>query len=558
MKYFHLLTEKDIQTICQVYPYKEMIQGFKKNPRAFNDIARGYRPQAISEDRGHKLLYENSNSKLVTNMIDGLLDRWISGVRQQIEELIKAGDTESEAYIKAFQTSILPNFVELYFRLTENPVSKEYASVLSAAISIVALEKQRNSHLASTLSISPEALEKERKKYRTEIREKDSANKKKSKEIGILKAKIADLSATIETLQGELECQIIRIKQFEQTEVIQRKELHDAISVNTTLDAELKRLKAELREAQVTIDTAKKRESGQQAIIDTLQSKLSEIQKVAEDLDAKIYRESDNLLCPVDIDEFSEYLGYNLSSIGVDSSTDEYFLLVDFLGDILFQDKPIICNRIAGIALAKCVSNTLCGSQEIKVLSYTSEVTSNDILNYLRLETRICVLDGFLGNYNEMELISILRSIKGRIIFITFNYERTMAYLPQEILLYFNYVNVSRIKGFFSEAIIDEDASVIPEEWTSVAHKSVNGRAERLCNEIMKQLGFGADVIMLLSQRMISEEKLVQYLAFSILPYSSEALDCRPYEVSDRLQKYAGEQGKCKQKSLLLGWFGNE
>lgn len=310
MKYFHLLTEKDIQTICQVYPYKEMIQGFKKNPRAFNDIARGYRPQAISEDRGHKLLYENSNSKLVTNMIDGLLDRWISGVRQQIEELIKAGDTESEAYIKAFQTSILPNFVELYFRLTENPVSKEYASVLSAAISIVALEKQRNSHLASTLSISPEALEKERKKYRTEIREKDSENKKKSKEIGILKAKIADLSATIETLQGELECQIIRIKQFEQTEVIQRKELHDAISVNTTLDAELKRLKAELREAQVTIDTAKKRESGQQATIDTLQSKLSEIQKVAEDLDAKIYRESDNLLCPVDIDEFSEYLGY--------------------------------------------------------------------------------------------------------------------------------------------------------------------------------------------------------------------------------------------------------
>ena len=179
-------------------------------------------------------------------------------------------------------------------------------------------------------------------------------------------------------------------------------------------------------------------------------------------------------------------------------------------------------------------------------------------MNYLRLETRICVLDGFLGNYNEMELISILRSIKGRIIFITFNYERTMAYLPQEILLYFNYVNVSRIKGFFSEAIIDEDASVIPEEWTSVAHKSVNGRAERLCNEIMKQLGFGADVTMLLSQRMISEEKLVQYLAFSILPYSSEALDCRPYEVSDRLQKYAGEQGKCKQKSLLLGWFGNE
>ena len=36
MKYFHLLTEKDIQTICQVYPYKEMIQGFKKVSVKYN------------------------------------------------------------------------------------------------------------------------------------------------------------------------------------------------------------------------------------------------------------------------------------------------------------------------------------------------------------------------------------------------------------------------------------------------------------------------------------------------------------------------------------------
>lgn len=558
MKYFQLLTEKDIQTICQIYPYKEMIQGFKKNPRAFNEMARGYRPQAIPEDRGRKLLYENSHSKLVTNMIDGLLDRWISGVSQGIEERVKAGDTENEAYIKAFQTSILPNSVELYFRLTGDSVSEEYVSMLSAAISVVALEKQKNSDLVLTSTISPDDIEQERKKYRIEIREKDSENKKKSKEIGSLKTKIAELSAAIETLQGEAEHQISRIKQFEQAEVILRKELCDAISESNILNAELRKLKNELQEARATIDAVKERESVQQVTIDMLQGELSDIKKAAADLDEKIYCESDSLLCPVDMDEFSEYLGYNLSSIGVDNSTDEYFLLADFLGDILFQNKPIICNRIAGIALAKCVSNTLCGSHEVKILPYTSEVTSNNILNYLRSESRICVLDGFLGNYNEMELISLLKSIKDRIIFITLNYERTMAYLPQEILLYFNYINVSRIKGFFSETVIDEDASVIPEEWASVAHKSVNGRAERLCNEIMKQLGFGTDITMLISQRMISEEKLVQYLAFSLLPYSSEALDCRPYEVSDRLQKYAGEQGKCKQKSLLLGWFGNE
>ena len=226
-----------------------------------------------------------------------------------------------------------------------------------------------------------------------------------------------------------------------------------------------------------------------------------------------MYCKTDDLLCPVDMDEFSEYLRYNLSSIGVDSNTDGYFLLEDFLGDILFQNRPIICNRMSGIALAKCVSNTLCGSHEIKILPYTSEITSNDILNYLKLENRIFVLDGFLGNFNELELISLLSSIKGRIIFITLGYERTMAYLPQEILLYFNYLNINRIKGFFSETVINEDSSVISEEWVSAIQKCVNVRAERLCSEIMKQLGFDADITMRISQRMTSEEKLSQKIA---------------------------------------------
>ena len=558
MKYFQLLTETDIQTICRVYPYKEMIQGFKKNPRAFNDIARGYRPQAIPEDRGRKLLSENCHSKLVTNMIDGLLDKWISGVSQRIEERVKAGDTENEAYIKAFQTSILLDSVELYFRLTGKSVSEEYVSVLSAAISVVALERQKNSYTVSAPPISRDDLEQERKKHRIEVKAKDSENKKKAKEIEILSSKIAELVARIETLQEESELQISQIKQFEQSEVIHRKELSDAILANNILGAELRKQKAKLQEAQATIDAVKEREYAQQSTIEMLQDELTDIQKASADMEAKIYNESGELLSPVDMDEFTEYLGYNLSSIGVENSTDEYFLLAGFLSDILFQNKPIICNRTTGIALAKCVSNTLCGSHKIQILPYTPEVTSNDILNYLKAEKRICVLDGFLGNFNEMELIPLLSSIKGRIIFVTLDYERTMAYLPQEILLYFNYLNINRIKGFFSETTIDEDSSVIPEKWTSAVRKSINGRAERLCNEIMKQLGFGPDITMLISQRMTSEEKLGQYLAFSILPYSSEAFDCRPYETSDRLQKYAGEQGKCKQKSLLLGWFGNE
>ena len=512
MNYFQLLTKEDIQTVCRSFPHKEMIQGFKKNPKAFNEMAKGYRPQSISEDRGRKLLLENSHTKLVTNMIEEFLKRWSSDISQRIEEYTNAGNSEIESHLKAFQDTIFPDGIELYFRLIEKPISAEYASLLTSAVSVLASERKKMSNIVSAPQVKVGDLEQERKDHKIEIRAKDSEIKKKDKAIEGLNTEIANLSTMLETLQGDLSRQIERIQELEESQNAQKKELEDAISTAHTFEVTVNRQKAELQEA----------------------------------------------LSAVDIDEFSEYLGYNLKSIGVNGSTDEYNLLTEYLCDILFQNKPIMCNRVSGMALARCVSNALCGTKSIKILPYSSEITSKDILYYLNSEERILVLDGFLGNFNEMELIPIATGIRGKIIFMTLEYERTIAYLPKEVLLYFNYLNVSRIKDFFSEKPIDEDATEIMEQWIPKESKAANRNVERLCTEIMKQLGFGNDISLHIAQRMVSEEKLAQYLAFSILPYSCEALDYRPYETSERLQKYAGEQGKCRYKSLLLGWFGNE
>lgn len=558
MNYFQLLTKEDIQTVCRSFPHKEMIQGFKKNPKAFNEMAKGYRPQSISEDRGRKLLLENSHTKLVTNMIEEFLKRWSSDISQRIEEYTNAGNSEIESHLKAFQDTIFPDGIELYFRLIEKPISAEYASLLTSAVSVLASERKKMSNIVSAPQVKVGDLEQERKDHKIEIRAKDSEIKKRDKAIEGLNTEIANLSTMLETLQGDLSRQIERIQELEESQNAQKKELEDAISTAHTFEVTVNRQKTELQEALSAVDAGKKREADQQVAIDSLQEKLSNIENALAEMREKPYQESDQLLYPTDIDEFSEYLGYNLKSIGVNGSTDEYNLLTEYLCDILFQNKPIMCNHVSGMALARCVSNALCGTKSIKILPYSSEITSKDILYYLNSEERILVLDGFLGNFNEMELIPIATGIRGKIIFMTLEYERTIAYLPKEVLLYFNYLNVSRIKDFFSEKPIDEDATEIMEQWIPKESKAANRNVERLCTEIMKQLGFGNDISLHIAQRMVSEEKLAQYLAFSILPYSCEALDYRPYETSERLQKYAGEQGKCRYKSLLLGWFGNE
>ena len=180
-------------------------------------------------------------------------------------------------------------------------------------------------------------------------------------------------------------------------------ELEDAISTAHTFEVTVNRQKGELQEALSAVDAGKKREADQQVAIDSLQEKLSNIENALAEMREKPYQESDQLLYPTDIDEFSEYLGYNLKSIGVNGSTDEYNLLTEYLCDILFQNKPIMCNHVSGMALARCVSNALCGTKSIKILPYSSEITSKDILYYLNSEERSLVMDGLQGNYNEME-----------------------------------------------------------------------------------------------------------------------------------------------------------
>ena len=81
--------------------------------------------------------------------------------------------------------------------------------------------------------------------------------------------------------------------------------MEDAISTAHTFEVTVNRQKAELQEALSAVDAGKKREADQQVAIDSLQEKLSNIENALAEMREKPYQESDQLLYPTDIDEFS-------------------------------------------------------------------------------------------------------------------------------------------------------------------------------------------------------------------------------------------------------------
>lgn len=558
MKYYHLLTEEEIQTVCQLYPYREMIEGFKKFSKAFTDIST-FRPQKISEEKGHKLMSDNSQSRLVKMMVDSLIDSWIEFISKKTEKYVSDGDTEVAAQIKAFQCSLLPGCEALYFKLIGKSVSEEYINVLNNAVSVLRCEKEKSIPSEPIVqSTETGTFEQERKEFKLVIKDKDIEIKKKQKEIDMLANEILELESTVE--KNAKECEHLKKQYVQETanSTMLKNANRNLLDQKAHFEAELALTTLSLQSAQARTVILEQHEAVQAAEIDALKQQLENMQKESHALELLLHTEKAEVLYPVDMDEFEEYLGYNLNSVGISDKNEEGSLLVGFLCEILFQGKPIMCRRSTGLTMAQCVSNTICGTSEVPILSYSPDITSKDIQKYLQSKQAVCILDGFLGNFNEQGLIPLLKSASGKIVFTTFDYEHTIAYLPHEILEYFNYLNINRLNEFNAGASPDEDGSIIKLEWMKTSYTAPNKRYEHISSEIMYQLGFGTSESVCFSRKMASERTLIQYLAFSILPYAVEAFDCIPYAASKRLLKYAGEDGKCSSKGLLLRWFGDE
>ncbi len=94
---------------------------------------------------------------------------------------------------------------------------------------------------------------------------------------------------------------------------------------------------------------------------------------------------------------------------------------------------------------------------------------------------------------------------------------------------------------------------------TSCVYKSnvgANNRSQKIFYEIACECGLGKDTACAMADMIEDENHLNEMLMFTLLPYVSKVLGKNPYNCSKRLQRYAGEAGRCPKKDILMRWFG--
>lgn len=594
MNYLKELTEDEVKYICTVVPYQEVTEYFSKYPKEFAKIKPGFRAKSLSSESVVKILYDFNNKGFISDFLEKHLNGWIKDVHEEISEAIKRGMDQDAAYIEVLSQSYFVNNVALYFKIKKITKEEGYLKALSAAVAYQyenrkkrenerSLYEKENKELQKNISdLNSRLLEKEKKLKKVkdeeiELREELSYKTKETQD-GLEKIRQLDednckLQEKLNKLQKEAQCNTEEYKS--QIGALTNK-LSDSLNKQIANDENLLQYKSKLSDANDEIAAWKNKVRSYETQIfnlkteiatlmteqDTSRKRVKELQENVKVINENESKESDTCQavpeCPSNMDDFEEYFLYNLESIGFDSMYEASMPFIDYVKRKFFTGIPILMRRGPGINIANCLANTLYGKPVAARLTYSGSANVQEIEAFILSNTeKVICLDGYIGNCNEMELIPVLEHHNDRIFILTYMYDKTLKFIPYEILSYVNFINLDSFDSILRIKNLTEEPSTM--RMIPYTHRNENqgdSRSRKILKEIAEECGFSEDVISVMSDNVESEAAMDEILMFSLLPYVAKVLELNPYNCSKRLQNYAGDKGRCSKKEFLIRWFG--
>lgn len=621
MNYLTDLTKEEIKYICTAIPYQETVAYFKRNPKEFTKLRPGFRIQTLNENMIFRTLYEFRNRDFIAVYLVKKVDRWLREIDEELEKIKRMGLDKESAYINVLSGSFFANNVELFFKIKGEKKSKDYLQVLnSAVIYEVYNRKKDEEEKASIEKKLMEITENQEKLKQKSINGKMQLEKMK-KDANELNIRLKETSDALaiekeryrkslednEKLKNEFkkvrDDEIWKTSEMQQkiealSERINEKEKEVSDYLASTLE-----LKAKVTSAEEDIETWKNqvrtrekqlfKYKAEQATLlrtkDTDKKQIKELQTALEQsLNAeKIYKEqlkllqlensaeiniisesvaskkcSDNEkkmpLHPENMDDFIEYFSYNLENLGLDQNEDGVIDFLNYIKKILFQGIPLLIKRGPGINIANSLANTLYGVPLAAHMLYKKGLGVKEVEEFLEnTADRVVCLDGFIGNCNVLELIPVLEQHRNKIIILTYMFEKTLTFVPHEILSYVYFINLDMFSGILRIKDITEESTEIKEKaYENKEYTRTNTRLKKIFQEIACECGIELSTALTMADMIEDENQLNEILMFTLLPYVSKVFGKNSYNSSKRLQRYAGESGVSLKKDIIMRWFG--
>ena len=207
MNYIGLLTKEEKSILCEIITGKEFKELFKRNEQEFSKIRKGFRAKSLTEQYALSIAISNIDKPFIATWVNTMIERWLKEIQENISKLEGEGLSHGTALATTMLDSFFVNNVELYFKLTGNPLDTDAYSNLYERMENIQSERARNTEMSErikaveeenrSLSDQVEAAQRSMDAIKTECEERVQKIEQDKNELESLlaeaQAKIAEL-----------------------------------------------------------------------------------------------------------------------------------------------------------------------------------------------------------------------------------------------------------------------------------------------------------------------------------------------------------------------------
>ena len=141
MDYISRLTNEELCVLCDLIPLKHFRDCFKMAPKNFNKLSK-FRPEKVPLAEIKRIVVNRGNDPFISDLLNSSVQALLNILNKQISLFADAGEDIHTALIHALPKSDFHEHLDLYFRLSGDAYSPEYAALVqSAIVEIEAREK---------------------------------------------------------------------------------------------------------------------------------------------------------------------------------------------------------------------------------------------------------------------------------------------------------------------------------------------------------------------------------------------------------------------------------
>lgn len=136
MDYISRVTDEELCMICDLIPLKHFRDFFKKNPKKFNKLSK-YRPERVPLTEVKRIAVNRGRNQFISDVLNSLIQLLLNVVQDQVTLFINAGEDAHIALLHALPESDFREHLDLYFKLSGDVYSSEYAELAQSAIAAI-------------------------------------------------------------------------------------------------------------------------------------------------------------------------------------------------------------------------------------------------------------------------------------------------------------------------------------------------------------------------------------------------------------------------------------